>query len=124
MLITKFNNWVQSSLRLLLTAFICGLLFVSNVFPAQAVTSKPSEGEANLNTIQERTDSLTLSEPTKTSNPNKRNPLTLEETAQRAKGGLNEVQGAADKDKMISSEDTDATSVTEQAKNFLRDLTK
>ncbi|MGB5634821.1 MAG: hypothetical protein WBM44_19575 [Waterburya sp.] len=55
----KLNNWLKSSFRLVLTVFVCGLLFISS----------------------------------------------------------------ADKDKMISPEEADATTVKEKAANFLDNLT-
>ena len=114
MLFNRLNNWLKLSLRLILTTFICGLLFVSSVYPAQAVTS-PKDGEANLNRIQAETDEVGRGLENK--------PRGIEETAKKAQEGLNEVQGAADKDKMIAPEDTDATSVKEKAANFFENLT-
>jgi apolipoprotein N-acyltransferase len=113
MLLNKLNNWLKSSLRLVLTAFICGLLFISSAYPAHAVTSKPTEGEANLNKIQEKTDNLARS-----------NPPGLEETTKEAQKGLNEVQGDANKEKMIAPEDASADTVEKEAGNFLQNLIK
>ena len=115
MLFNRLNSWLKSSLRVILTTFICGLLFVSSVYPAQAVTS-PKDGEANLNEIQAETD--------KVGKGLENNPRGIEETTKKAQEGLNEVQGAADKDKMVTPEETDATSVKEQAANFFENLTK
>ncbi len=114
MLFNKLNNWLKSSLRLILTAFICSLLFIASAYPVQAaINSKPTDGEANLNSIQNETD--------KVGNPSAY-PKGLEETTKKAQGGLNEVQGDADKDKMISPEDTNATTVKDKAANFLENL--
>ena len=111
--LNKLNNWLKYSFRLVLTAFVCGLLFISSVYPAQAATSKPSDGEASLNKIQAKTDDVASS-----------NPRGMEEITKEAQGGLNAVQGSADKDKMISREDaSDATTVKEQAAGFLKNLT-
>ncbi len=114
MLLNKLNNWFKSSLRLVLTAFVCGLLFISSVYPAQAATSQPSEGEASLNEIQAKTDEIAKS-----------NPRGMEELTKEAEGGLNAVQGSADKDEMISRKDaSDETTVEEQAENFLQKLAR
>ncbi|AFZ34419.1 hypothetical protein Sta7437_0831 [Stanieria cyanosphaera PCC 7437] len=113
MLSINFKSIFHNSVRFLLTAMVCCLLFVANVFPAYAVTSSPTEGEANLNRIQDKTDEIARSKP-----------LNLEETIEANKGGLNEVQGAADEQKMVEPGETNATSVTEQAKKFFTDLTK
>jgi hypothetical protein len=114
MLSNKLNNWLKSSIRLVLTVIVCGLLFISNTFPAQAVTSNPRDGEANLNEIQRRTDDVGYSDP-----------QGLDEVVKQSNKGLNEVQGDADKDKMISPRDAkNATTVEEQADNLLDKLTK
>ena len=112
MVFNKLNNWLKSSIRLVLTVFACGLLFISTAYPAQAATSNTTDGEANLNRIQAKTDDVARS-----------NPRGIEEITQEAQKGLNAVQGDADKDKMISPEDTNATTVKEKAANFLENLT-
>ncbi|MGF1539022.1 MAG: hypothetical protein ACFCU5_00995 [Pleurocapsa sp.] len=111
MLFNKLSNWFKSSLRLVLTAFICGLLFISIAYPANAVTSKPTEGEVNLNRVQAKTDEVSRS-----------NPRGINEITKEAQKGLNAVQSDADKDKMIAPEDTDATTVKEKADDFLQNL--
>lgn len=113
MVLNKLNNWLKSSLRLVLTVFICGLLFISSVYPAQAATSRNTEGEASLNKIQSKTDDVAKS-----------NPRGLEEITKEAQKGLNAVQGGADESKMVSPEDaSDATTIKEKAANFLDNLT-
>ncbi|BAU63155.1 unknown protein [Stanieria sp. NIES-3757] len=113
MLFIKIKNVFHNSVRFLLTAMICCLLFVANAFPAQAVTSSPTEGEANLTKIQNKTDEIARSKP-----------LNLEETIEANQGGLNEVQGSADEQKMVEPGKTNATSVIEQAKDFFTNSTK
>jgi apolipoprotein N-acyltransferase len=114
MLFNKLNNWLKKSFRLVLMVMVCGLLFISSAYPAHATPSKSTDGEANLNRIQAKTDKVARS-----------NPQGLEEVTKEAQKGINEVQGAADKDKMISPEDaSDATTVEEQAKGFLDKLAK
>jgi hypothetical protein len=114
MLSNKLNNWLKTSIRLVLTVIVCGLLFISNTFPAQAAASNLRSGEANLNEIQRKTDDAGYSDP-----------QNIQEVTREAQKGLNEVQGDADKDKMISPEDAkNATTVGEQAESFLDKLTK
>ena len=112
MLLDKLNNWLKSSFRLALTAILCGLLFISIVYPAQAATSKTTEGEVNLNRIQAKTDDVARS-----------NPRGIKEVTKESQKGLNAVQAGADKDKMISPEEANATTVKEKAANFLDNLT-
>lgn len=115
MLFNKLNNWLKLSLRLVLTTFICGVLFISSAYPAQAVTSSPTEGEANLNRIQNETD--------KVGKGLDNEPRGLEEVTEKAQQGTNAVQGAADADKMVKPEETDATTVKDKAANFFENLT-
>ena len=112
MLFNKLNNWLKSSLRAVLTLFICGLLFVSVASPAQAANSRTTDGEANLNRIQDKTDDVARS-----------NPRGIGEITEEAQKGTNAVQGGADKDKMISKEEADATTVKEKAAGFFDNLT-
>ena len=112
MLINKLNNWLQSSFRLVLTIFVCGLLFISSVYPAQAASSKTNDGEVSLDKVQKKTDDVARS-----------NPRGIKEVTKEAQKGLNAVQGGADEDKMVSAKEADATSVKEKAANFLDNLT-
>ena len=115
MLFNKLNNWLKLSLRLVLTTFICGVLFISSAYPAQAVTSSPTEGEANLNRIQNETDKVGKG----LDNP----PRGIEAVTEKAQQGTNAVQGGADADKMVKPEETDATTVKDKAANFFENLT-
>jgi hypothetical protein len=114
MLFDKLSSWFKSSIRVLLIAMVCGLVFVSNAYPAQATPSKATEGEASLNRIQAKTDAA--------ANPDA-SPRGIEEITKEAQKGSNAVQGGADTDKMVKPEDTDATTVKEKAANFLENLT-
>ena len=114
MLFNKLNDWLKQSLRLVLATFICGLLFFSSAYPAGAVTSNSTDGEANLNRIQAETDKVGRGDS---------NPRGIEEVTEKAQQGTNAVQGAADKDKMVKPEETNATTVKEKAANFLDNLT-
>lgn len=112
MLSNKLNKWLKSSIRAVLTVFVCGLLFVASAYPAQAATSKTTDGEANLNRIQNKTDDVADS-----------NPRGINEVTKEAQKGLNAVQGSADADKMVSPDETNATTVKEKAASFLDNLT-
>ena len=112
MLFSHLNNWLKTSVRMIVTVVVCGLLFVSSAYPANAVTSSPTDGEANLNRIQAETDDVARS-----------NPRGIEEVTEKAQQGTNAVQGAADADKMVKPEETNATTVKEKAASFLDNLT-
>ncbi|MEO1691692.1 MAG: hypothetical protein AAFR63_09230 [Cyanobacteria bacterium J06631_6] len=112
MLFNKLNNWLKSSIRLVLTVLVCGLMLVAVANPVQAATSKTTDGEATLNKIQDKTDDVASS-----------NPRGIGEVTSEAQKGLNAVQGAADSDKMVSREEADATTVKEKAGNFFDKLT-
>lgn len=112
MLLNKLNNWLQSSMRIVFTVFICGMLFIATANPVQAATSSATEGEASLNKVQAKTDDVARS-----------NPRGINEVTKEAQKGLNAVQGSADADEMIAPEDANATTVKEKAANFLDNLT-
>ncbi|NJK49417.1 hypothetical protein HC931_15785 [Candidatus Gracilibacteria bacterium] len=115
----RLNSISKNAVRIIVAAFTCALLFFSSAYPAAAIGSQksdPTQGEANLNDIQRMTD---------TSVPNP--PLTLKEVQERTqpeKGGLNEVQGAADLDKMKNPENAKGTSFVEEVTEGLRKVTK
>ncbi len=80
--------------RFLLASLICTMLFLMSGMPAQAANapkSRPTDGTVQLDQIMEKSEDAAHSAP-----------MSLEEVEQRSKGGLNEVQGAADKNKMKS----------------------
>lgn len=87
-------------IRFLFAMAICTLLVFSNVFPAVAAgrstPTKPEEGEATLNRVQERSEDVVKSEP--------RSMKDVQEDSSGKK--LNEVQGEADLDKMKRPENT------------------
>jgi hypothetical protein len=108
-----WNLSILSALRFVVVIFACSLVLVSNVLPAYAMgsssKSKPSDGPAQLNKIEERAQDVAKSDP-----------LSLEETQARSQGGLNEVQGAADKNKMSRpSNSQDATTIQDQVEGAL-----
>lgn len=113
MLFNKLNNWLKFSVRLALTVMVCGVLFISSTYPAQATPSRTTDGETSLNRVQEKTDSVASS-----------NPRGINEVTKESQKGLNAVQGGADKDKMVRPEDaSNATTIKEQAANLLDNLT-
>ena len=84
--------------RFLFTTLICTTLFLTNMAPAHAASlfnntkSKPTDGTEQLKKIDDKAQQ-------EIDNP----AMNLEEIERRAQGGLNEVQGSADKDKMHTS---------------------
>lgn len=99
----NFNLPVSRLIRSFVTVCFCALLFVSNAFPAFAVTSSPTKGEDKLLTIEKEAQKAVL-----------KDPMSLEETQKKTNEGINEVQGDADKDKMLNPSNTNATSFKEQ----------
>ena len=110
MLFNKLNSWLKSTFRTLLTVLVCGLMFAAMANPVLAA-SKTTDGEASLNRIQDKTDDVARS-----------NPRGINEVTKEAQKGTNAVQGGADADKMVSPEETNATTVKEKAASFLDNL--
>ncbi|MGL4334738.1 MAG: hypothetical protein ACRCSC_06725 [Lactococcus garvieae] len=99
-----------------MTICFCTIIFASNSVPVFAVTSNPTEGTTKLNDIQKRTDDLTKN-TNDIANQDRSVYPSLKEVQSASQEGLNEIQGAADKDKMISPEDAkDATTVADSIK--------
>ena len=112
MKLVDFKSLLSRSMRFVIAAFACSLLLMSSAFPALAVTSSPTEGEAQLQ--------KTLDEAYKVI---EEKPRTIEEIHSKAKKGPNEVQGDADIDKMSTPENSqDATSVPEQINEFVKSI--
>jgi len=116
--LTRFYSLILSPVRFLVVAFACTLIFFSSALPAAAIVNSPSspyKGEEHLNEIQKRTDQAVIDPP-----------LSLKEIQkgqQAQKGGLNEVQGAADLNKMSTPENSgQATSVIDEVKEALRNF--
>jgi hypothetical protein len=101
----SFNLPVKRLVRSLIAVCFCALMFVSNAFPAFAVTSSPTKGEDKLLGIEKEAQEVVL-----------KNPMSLEETQEKASKGPNEVQGDADLDKMKNPSNTKATSFEQQVK--------
>lgn len=102
--------------RFLIAVFTCALLFFSSAFPAAAITGSQSNSEdatTQLLETQRLTDEVSA-EP----------PPGLKEVQKKSNEGLNEVQGAADIDKMKRPENSQAaTTVEENVKNLLDKVT-
>jgi hypothetical protein len=112
----RFGVLMLRPVRFLLAAFTCALLFFSSAFPATAITATPSNPEdatTQLLETQRQTDDVSAQPP-----------LGLKEVQKKSNEGLNEVQGAADIEKMKRPENSQgATSVEESAKNLLEKVT-
>ena len=103
---------VQRLVRALVAVCICAMLFVSSAFPAFATTSNPTKGEDQLLGIEKEAQEAVLKQP-----------IGLKETQEKASEGPNEVQGAADIDKMKNASNTNATSFEQQVKNVVEGIT-
>jgi hypothetical protein len=104
----SFNLPVKRLVRSFVAVCFCALLFVSNAFPALAVTSSPTKGEEQLLGIEKEAQEVVLD-----------NPMSLEETQEKASKGPNEVQGDADIEKMKNPSNTNATSFEQQVKRVV-----
>lgn len=101
----SFNSPAKRLIRTLIAVCFCALMFVSNAFPAFAVTSSPTKGEDQLLGIEKESQEIVL-----------KKPMSLEETQDKASKGPNEVQGDADLEKMKNPSNTEATSFEQQVK--------
>ncbi|MEG4278585.1 low temperature-induced protein [Microcoleus sp. MON1_C1] len=101
----SFNFPAKRLVRTLIAVCFCALMFVSNAFPAFAVTSSPTKGEDKLLGIEKESQEIVL-----------KKPMSLEETQEKASKGPNEVQGDADLEKMKNPSNTEATSFEQQVK--------
>ncbi|HLO85413.1 MAG TPA: hypothetical protein VK203_10470 [Nostocaceae cyanobacterium] len=115
----KFMNFLLFSLRqfrYLVVLFACTLIFLFSTLPAFAISSyqsEPTEGTTQLLETQRKTDEAAKSPP-----------IGLRETQEKTKGGLNEVQGTADFEKMKRPENSQsATSVEQEVRGFLEKIT-
>lgn len=112
----KYISALLSHLRpvqMLLSALLCAVLFFASSFPALAGKSAPTKGTVQLDKIEQKTQEAIDSPAT-----------SLKTIEERSKGSLNEVQGgAADRDKMIRSNDTELP-VVKQAEKALDKMKK
>ncbi|WP_017314595.1 hypothetical protein [Mastigocladopsis repens] len=111
-----FDLSMLRPVRFVIVAFTCALLIFSNALPAAAIGSQksnPEDATTQLLGTQKETDKLSTEAPP-----------GLEETQQRANEGLNEIQGAADIEKMKRPENSQtATTVEDEVKNLLNKVT-
>ncbi|MGH1396824.1 MAG: hypothetical protein ACRAVC_22745 [Trichormus sp.] len=112
----KIFSLALNPLKFLVIAFTCALIFLSSTIPAFAIESyqsEPTEATTQLLETQRKTDEVAKSPPP-----------TLKEVQKKSNEGLNEVQGAADIDKMKRPENSQsATSVEDEVKSFLEKVT-
>jgi hypothetical protein len=80
-------------LRLLVALCACAFLIFANAVPAFAAKSDPRQGEEQLLGIEAKSQEKALEQPS-----------SRAETQAEANAGINEIQGAADKEKMYTPE--------------------
>ena len=116
----RFKFSTLRLVRFLVAVCVCTLLLFSHPFPAYSAPvnptgnqTAPTEGESQLLQIEREAQEAVL-----------KDPYSREETQYKASQGLNEVQGAADLDKMKRPENSQgATSVEDKVKNALEKVT-
>ena len=113
MIFCKLNSWLKSLVRLSFVVIICGILFVFNTYPVQAVPSSIVAAKAS---VQDKANDLDDYEPDITDS----NPEGIKEVAKEAKKGINSVQAGAGEDNIIDSQDADT--VAEETGGFLDNL--
>ena len=95
---------------MLLSTVLVTVLFFTSGLSALADKSMPTKGTVQLNKIEAKTQEA-IDSPA----------MTAGEIAERAKGGLNEVQGSADRNKMYRSNDEELP-VVRQAEKAIRKM--
>jgi hypothetical protein len=108
----SFNLPIKRLVRSSIAIVFCALLFFVNAFPAFAVTSSPTKGEDKLLRIEKAAQKVVQDDP-----------MSLEETQEKASKGPNEVQGDADIEKMKNPGNTTATSFEQQVKKAVSNIT-
>lgn len=119
----KFKLSALRPVRFLVAACISVFLVFSYAFPAYSQsenispqpTSNPTaahQGESQLRGIEREAQEAVL-----------KDPYSREETQYKANEGLNEIQGAADIDKMKRPDNAQASSIEDKSKDFLEALT-
>ena len=105
----KYFSIVFSHLRpvrVLLSIVFSILLIFSSSFPALAAKSSPlTKGTVQLDKIEQKTQEA-IDSPT----------TSLKEIEKKGEGGINEIQGSADRDKMIRSKGTELPIVKQTEK--------
>lgn len=104
------------SLRRWAIALVLGVaLFATHAAPALAFGDRPTspkEGEANLTRIEQKSKDVL-----------RKGPRGMDEVQSRAEGGLNGVQGSADRSKMTSPAKTRANTVKDDVADLLKSAT-
>ncbi|TAG93922.1 MAG: low temperature-induced protein [Oscillatoriales cyanobacterium] len=113
MSLINFNLPINRLVRSLITVCFCALMFVSNAFPALAITSSPTKGTDQLLGIEKDAQKAVL-----------REPMSMEETEKKANQGINEIQGDDDKEKMKNPSNTRATSFKQQVEKAVSQIKK
>jgi hypothetical protein len=102
-------------IRLVVTVLITAFMLLTTTVPAFAFgtsRSKPTDGTAQLGNIERESQKVAESKVA---------PGSMEESEARAQGGINEVQGDADKDKMSRpSNSQDATTIRDEIGKALK----
>jgi hypothetical protein len=111
----RFTLKTIRPIRVLLAFFACAFLMLSNAYPAMAfgfggAKSSPTEGEVNLTDIDRKSEQVL-----------EQGPQSPDEIRNQApgSGGINEIQGTADKDKMKTPENSKGTTFEEQVEKAL-----
>lgn len=113
MITARFSAILKKSVHFLVAAIACVGLIFSSAYPAfaagQGTPTSPTQGETQLPKIIDRSEDAA-----------KTGIDSMKEVAKRSEQGLNEVQGAADYDKMQRPENSqEATSFIDQVKETL-----
>lgn len=93
----KYISALLSHLRpmqMLLSTLLCAVLFFTSGCSALAAKSDSTQGTVQLDQIEQKTQEA-IDSPA----------MSLKDIQERSKGGFNEVQGDADRDKMSRSND-------------------
>jgi len=111
----RFTSILSRSLRFVVIAFTCAVLFVSTALPASALgapRTNTDKGSVQLDDIQAKSEEVT-----------KAPPLSQEETQREANRGINEIQGDSNKDQMFRPENSRGTTVTDRVEDALENIT-
>jgi len=115
----RFNLSALRPVRILFAICVSALLVFSQALPAFSApvnptgsSTAPQQGEAQLRGIEKEAQEAVLDKP-----------YSRKETQKKAQEGLNEIQGAADLNKMSRPENAEATSVEDKLKNALESVT-
>jgi hypothetical protein len=114
----KFFNIERLSfrpVRLIVTVLTTAFMLLTTTVPAFALgapSSKLTDGTAQLSNIERESQKIAES---------KAAPGSMEESEKRAQGGINEIQGDADKDKMSRpSNSQNATTIRDEIGQALK----